>query len=152
MRNGCSRIGAMMQIGSAKPCQTEAQGPASLVASHASRPLDTTSAVTNAATASRECLAGSKTGDASQPAMTPLIAASSDCRQWMSQSVPVSNRPRCNRHILVMSPEPNNFFAVTPALDRVRVTGSASIAVKQWREWGRSISLSVVLPFNLHFA
>ncbi len=29
----------------------------------------------------------------------------------MSQSISVSNRPRCNRHILVMSPEPKRTSA-----------------------------------------
>ncbi|UOA20659.1 hypothetical protein DSM14862_03497 (plasmid) [Sulfitobacter indolifex] len=53
----CARIETMVQIGFAKPCQTEAQSPASLVVSHASRPLDTTSVVTNATTASRKCSA-----------------------------------------------------------------------------------------------
>jgi hypothetical protein len=43
----CARgIGDMMPIGFAKPCQIGAQGPASLVASHARKSLDTTSAVT----------------------------------------------------------------------------------------------------------
>jgi hypothetical protein len=28
----------------------------------------------------------------------------------MSQSISVSDRPRCNRHILVMSPEPSGSF------------------------------------------
>ena len=35
----------------------------------------------------------------------------------MSQSISVSDRPRCNRHILVMSPEPKESFyiAIPPA-------------------------------------
>ena len=70
-----------MQIGSARPCQTGAQGPASQAVSHARRSLDTTNAATNAATALRECLAGSKTGDALQPAMT-------DAPRYSSQQSP----------------------------------------------------------------
>ena len=51
--------------------------PASLAASHAARPSNTTSADTNAAIGLRECSVASKIGDASQPAMTGAQRSSS---------------------------------------------------------------------------
>ena len=54
-----------------------AQSPASPGASHARRPLNTTSAVTNDATVSRECSEGSKIGAASQLATTDHQQSSS---------------------------------------------------------------------------
>ena len=74
---GCSGTAAMTPSGSGKRCRTKGYAPASPGESNARHPSDTTSADTNAATASRSCSAGSRTGGASQPAMTAVQKSSS---------------------------------------------------------------------------
>ena len=77
---------AMMLIGSAKPCQTGVQNPASQIASPAIWSSDTISVATEAATVSRARLAGPKTGDVSQHAM--IDAQRSSCQPSLSPQQP----------------------------------------------------------------
>ena len=47
----------------------------------------------------------------------------------MSQSISVSDRPRCNRHILVMSPEPSLVLGVGLSWSHIRraISGQADM-------------------------
>nr|AAC43510.1 unknown [Paracoccus denitrificans] len=74
---GCSGIAAMTPTGSGKPCRTRGYEPASPVESSARHRSNTTSADTSGATASRSCLAGSRTGGAWQPDTTDARRSSS---------------------------------------------------------------------------
>ena len=98
--SGCSATAATTQTGSGALSRRRASSPASPVGHHATSPLDTVSAATRVAAASRSCSDARKTGAASPP---PTTAAQPPSSQ-PSPSQPMSSSGSDQQFLTLASP------------------------------------------------
>ena len=103
--SGCSATAAMTPTGSGTPSRPRASSPASRAGDHATSRSDMTSGATAEVAASRSCLAASKTGAASPPAMIAAQPPSSP----PSPSLPPSSSG-CDQRVLTLATS-NRFLA-----------------------------------------